>query len=58
MSLADYYDYLDIDCEDCGVKFYINPANYIDREDEIPTRCWKCRAAFARIQQQQLDNQS
>lgn len=44
----EIYDYLDIDCEDCGVKFYVLPLS-LDQYNagkRYPTRCWKCRRAY------------
>ena len=51
MALADYYDYLDIDCADCGKKFYVNPENYRNRENEIPTLCGKCRVVRRKFEE-------
>ena len=35
-------DYEDVDCEDCGLKFFIDPANYSDGKP-IPRKCERCR---------------
>lgn len=34
-------DYEDVDCEDCGIKFFINPDNYKDKP--IPKKCTRCQ---------------
>ena len=41
VSYADLdADYEDIDCADCGVKFYVDPQQ---QAAHPVTRCWECR---------------
>jgi ribosomal protein L34E len=50
MNTDDEYDFEDVDCEDCGLKFYIRPSLYTReaqqrrREANLPERPWptKC----------------
>lgn len=46
MSDAEY-DYEDIDCSDCGLKFFVRPSDYThfrtnDGRKPWPTQCPRC----------------
>ena len=34
-------DFEDIDCEGCGMKFFIRPSSYVGKE--WPTKCPRCQ---------------
>jgi len=38
----DEYDFEDVDCEDCGLKFYVRPSFYKDTNKPWPTKCPRC----------------
>lgn len=42
---TDLYDYLDIDCQDCGVKFIVGPLSNEAKAmgKEYPSKCSRCR---------------
>lgn len=39
----DDYDFEDVDCEDCGLKFYIRPSLYKDGKKPWPHKCERCQ---------------
>lgn len=43
----DDCDFEDVDCEDCGRKFFVRPSAYAGTNKPWPTRCEKCRKAKA-----------
>lgn len=44
----DDYDFEDVDCEDCGLKFFIRPSAYFVGDTRVrndrpyPTKCYRC----------------
>jgi hypothetical protein len=34
------WDFEDVDCEDCGIKFYVRPSAYVSKP--WPTKCTRC----------------
>lgn len=50
---SELYDYIDIDCEDCGYKFFVRPLTLEDKKagKEYPTRCRKCEREYKRFQE-------
>ena len=34
------YDFEDVDCEDCGMKFFVQPSALVGKE--WPTKCPRC----------------
>lgn len=41
----DDIDFEDVDCEDCGHKFFVRPSSYKDKP--WPARCDRCRKSKA-----------
>lgn len=39
------YDFEDVDCEDCGLKFYVRPSSY-PKGTSYPTKCGRCTAGL------------
>ena len=38
----DDYDFEDIDCTDCGLKFYVRPSLYGEGKKPWPRQCERC----------------
>lgn len=41
----ELYDYIDIDCEDCGLKFIVRPLTLLEKQSgkKYPTKCGRCQ---------------
>lgn len=44
-AIEDEYDFEDVDCEDCGMKFYVRPSSYVGKE--FPRKCERCKKGLA-----------
>lgn len=45
----EFYDYIDIDCEACGLKFIVAPITLEQKKagKVYPTKCGRCRHGLA-----------
>jgi hypothetical protein len=45
----EIYDYIDIDCADCGIKFIVAPLSAEAEKSgrKYPTQCGRCRKGLA-----------
>lgn len=41
----EIYDYIDIDCVDCGLKFFVGPLTNKQKASgrQYPTKCGRCQ---------------
>lgn len=49
MGDDELYDYIDIDCEDCGLKFFVRPFTLEEKQKgkEYPKKCGRCQRGLA-----------
>lgn len=49
ISDEEMFDYIDIDCSDCGLKIIVGPLTNEQKKQgrEYPTKCGRCRKGLA-----------